>query len=86
LTKTPSLNGESEPIVTDSIEKIDDNNNNISIQEEKSEENNKNLEQISIENLSLNENNQEKQESNDKITPPNGLRGRSKQRKYFLFK
>ncbi len=45
------------------------------------------MQSISIENLSLNENNnQEKQESNDKITPPNGLRGRSKQRNIFCLK
>jgi hypothetical protein len=84
LTKTPSLNDETELIVTDSIEKVDNNNNNnTNINEEKTQENNEITQPISIENLSLEENNQGQQESNDKTTPSNRFRGRSKLRKIF---
>jgi hypothetical protein len=69
LSQTSSLNDEIEPIITDSIEQI---------QEDKSPEIKENLPPISIENLSLNENNQKKEESNDKMTLYNHLRGRSK--------
>jgi len=56
------------------LKKIDDNNNNT--QEEKSQEINENVQPISLESLSLDENNQKKEDSNNKITPPNRLGGR----------
>jgi hypothetical protein len=67
LTKTSSLDDKIEPITTDSIEKVDDNNNNTTVQED-------NAQPIIIEGLSLHE----KEESNDKTTPPIRLRARSK--------
>jgi len=75
LTKKASLNDETKPIIIDSIEKIGDNNNN---EEGKSQKINENSQPISIEHLSLEEKNQEKQESNYKTTPSKQLPGRSK--------
>jgi hypothetical protein len=69
---------EEEPIKTDLIEDINNN------QEKKSEEISENVQPVSIESLSLNENNEKKEdisvenkESNDRTTPANRLRGRS---------
>jgi hypothetical protein len=62
---------EEEPIKTDVIEDINNN------QEEKSKEISENVQPVSIESLSLNENNEKKEESNDRTTPPNRLRERS---------
>ncbi len=67
LTKTSSLDDKIEPITTDSIEKVDNNNNNTTVQED-------NAQPIIIEGLSLHE----KEESNDKTTPPIRIRARSK--------
>jgi len=87
LTRTSSSsssNDETGSIITDSIEKTDDNNNDNN-QKEKSQEIGENLQPIAIESLSLNENNEKKEdnlvgneESNNKNPPSNRFRGRSK--------
>ena len=71
LMKTLSSDDQTEPLITDSIEKVDDNNNHTA----STEETNENIPPISIEALSIEE---KKEESNDQNTLSHPIRGRRK--------